>query len=80
MVMSVRYAVPYDDDLLSDPQWQGQSHDWAHDWARDWTIRVVRVIRVLREPRWCVSSSLLASGGVAAWMMVVLLKHVPLGL
>ncbi len=76
MVMSVRYAVPYDDDLLADPQWQGQTRDWARDLA----ISVVRVIRVVREPRWCVPGSLLASGSVAAWMMVVLLKHVPLGL
>jgi hypothetical protein len=69
MVMSVRYAVPYDDDLLADPQWQEQTLDWA-----------IRVIRVFREPRWCVPGSLFASGGVAAWMMVVLLKHLPLGL
>jgi hypothetical protein len=70
MVMSVRYAVPYDDDLLSEePRWQEQTLDWA-----------IRLVRVIREPRWCVPGSLLASGGVAAWMMVVLLKHVPLGL
>ena len=76
MVMSVRYAVPYDDDLLADPQWQEQTRDWARAWA----IRLVRVARVIRKPRWCVSGSLLASGSAAAWMMVVLLKHVPLGL
>jgi len=72
MVMSVRYAVPYDDDLLADQQWQEQTRDLA--------VRVARVIRVFREPRWCVSGSLLAAGSAAAWMMVVLLKHVPLGL
>ena len=69
MVMSVRYAVPYDDELLSEPRWQDEALDCA-----------IRLIRVVRQPRWCVPGSLLASGGVAAWMMVVLLQHVPLGL
>ena len=72
MVMSVRYAVPYDDELLADPQWREEAVDLA--------IRVVRVVRVFREPRWCVPASLLASGSAAAWMMVILLEHVPLGL
>ena len=71
--MSVRYAVPYDDELLSEePQWREEALDLA--------IRVVRVVRVFREPRWCVPASLLASGSAAAWMMVILLEHVPLGL
>jgi hypothetical protein len=76
MVMSVRYAVPYDDDLLSEePRWQEQTRAWTIR-----AVRVIRVVRVIREPRWCVPGSLLASGSVAAWMMVALLKHVPLGL
>jgi hypothetical protein len=41
---------------------------------------VGRVVRVFREPSWCVPTSLLAAGGAAAWMMVILLEHVPLGL
>jgi hypothetical protein len=72
MVMSVRDAVPYDDELLAEPHWQEQALDLA--------IRVSRVVRVFREPRWCVPTSLLAAGGVAAWMMVILFEHVPLGL
>ena len=43
MVMSVRYAVPYDDELLSEPRWQERALDCA-----------IRVIRVVRQPRWCV--------------------------
>jgi hypothetical protein len=75
MVMSVRYAVPYDDELLADPQWQEQTRAWTIR-----AVRAIRVLRLLREPRWCVPGSLLASGSAAAWMMVVLLKHLPLGL
>ena len=69
MVMSVRYAVPYDDELLSEPRWQDEALDCA-----------IRVIRMAGDPRWSALGSLVAAGSVAAWMMVVLLKHVPLGL
>jgi hypothetical protein len=40
--------------------------------------RVVRVFRVIADPRWSALGSLVTAGGGAAWMMVVLLKHVPL--
>jgi hypothetical protein len=39
---------------------------------------VVRVFRVIADPCWSALGSLVAAGGGAAWMMVVLLKHVPL--
>ena len=69
MVMSLRHAVSYDGELLAELRWQDQACDCA-----------IRLVRRFREPRWCVSGSLLAAGGVAAWMMVLLLEHVPLGL
>ena len=69
MVMSVRYPVSHDDELLSDPGWRAQALDGA-----------IRVIRMAGDPRWSALGSLVAAGSAAAWMMVVLLKHVPLGL
>jgi hypothetical protein len=68
MVMSVRYGVPYyDEGLLPEPRWQRR-------------LRSAVVLRVIADPHWSTLGSMIAAGIGAAWMMVVLLKHVPLGL
>jgi hypothetical protein len=68
MVMSLRYAVPYDDEIFPPvPRRQARLLDGA-----------VGVLRVIADPCWSAFGSLVAAGTGAAWMMVMLLKHVPL--
>ena len=70
MVMSVRYTIPHDDEIfLPEPRWQARLLKGA-----------VRVLRVIAGPRWSALGSLVAASTGAAWMMVVLLNYIPLGL
>jgi hypothetical protein len=70
MVMSLRYAIPYDDEIFPpEPRWQARLLNG-----------VVGVLRVIADPCWSAFGSLVAAGAGAAWMMVALLKLVHLGL